>query len=186
MAILAILIALGVGVLSRYRASTNLRTAVDRLAVDLQSTTRQLARTSNCPHFGVTRMPAAMPVAGLPLTARILRKVTGRTLEVVQTYPIGDEAGATSTLSILNITLLPIIDYTPVAAQGVALEISQNVSGNITQVFCVPFQPDGTLWTDPAQVAGTKTGAFTVTNTYSKNLLEIAPTGNVKQTDNVP
>ena len=71
------------------------------------------------------------------------------------------------------------------ASQGVALEFGLKPNGVFEELFCVPLQEDGSLWTDPAQVTGFKTGSFVLNNDYSKSIIEVTPVGNVKVTDNI-
>lgn len=184
--ILAILIVMGIGMFRRYRATTALRTAIEKIVNDVQSTTRQLARSSGCPHLGVTRSTASNSAVGTTLCGRILRKRAGVVAEALETFTLGDEGGTGSALTITDVTRLPLIDYSPLTAQGLALEIGQGRGGNFVQLFCIPIEPDGTLYTDPTQTTGVKTGSFIISNGYSKSLIEISPNGTVKVTDNLP
>ena len=185
-AILAIIIVMGIGMFRRYRATTALRTAIEKIVNDVQSTTRQLARASGCPHLGVTRTTPSNSSPGATLSGRLLRKRSGIVPEALETFTLGDEGGTGAALTITNITRLPNIDYTPLAASGLALEIGEGQGTSFVQLFCIPIEPDGTLWTDPTQTTGIKTGSFVISNSYSRSLIEVSPTGTVKVTDNLP
>jgi prepilin-type N-terminal cleavage/methylation domain-containing protein len=181
LAIFAILTALLAGQLQRYRASVSLRTALDQLSSNLQSSTKQLARTSNFPHLTgvVPTTPVTLPTDQNDLWARIIKKEAGQNLVVSKEFPL---TGVTVT----NVTRLGKIDYTATTSQGVAMEIGVKTGATFSQAFCIPIEPDGTLLTIAGLPNTTRTGIFVVSNSYSKSQVEINPQGNVKMLDNVP
>jgi prepilin-type N-terminal cleavage/methylation domain-containing protein len=181
LAIVGILAALIVGALSRYRATVALKSALDQLSSNLQSSTKQLARTSNLPHLTgvVPTTPVTLPVSQDELWARIIKKEAGQPLVVSKEFALPGVA-------VTSVNRLGKVDYLTLTTQGVAMEIGIKSGATFQQSFCVPIEPDGSLLTIAGPPNTAKTGIFVVSNNYTKSQLEINPQGSVKLIDNVP
>ena len=177
LAIVAILAALVVGQIRRYRATVQMRTDIENISSTLQTTVKQLARISSLPHPSPVARSAASLSSGR-WHCRVIKKEAG------QTAPTVNKEFDLEGLQIVTVTRLDRIDYSAASAQGVALEFGLSETTPFQQSFCIPIEPDGTFLAAPG--ANPKTGVLQVSNGYNKAQIEVSPTGNTKVIDNVP
>lgn len=145
--LLSIVLAIGYGSLSRYRASLALSQAAERMTAELGNTKGQ-AQAFGLPHLRNNQpLPSPPPVAGTQqgdnsVQARIVEKIYGAQFpKVTKQWTIGDVGGQGKRLEV-RFANLPLVPFNPnsSAEQGVALEVFQQPN---TQLATIAFQPDG-------------------------------------------
>lgn len=180
--ILAVLLALGYGMLVKYRINTELNAATERIAAELGNAKGQ-AQAFGLGHArNGAPLPSPLPgslaqgTAQGVLVGRIVEKTPGNVLKVTKQWYLGDPNGHRRVeIRFQNLPCVPMA-LTNNQDQGISLEIVREPN---TVLASVPFEPDGHVNLVNSTVAGAIYMASGPNSTDPEFEISISPIGTV-------